>query len=58
MDFLNYRAFANTTFGLDKETTIKVYKQYIRTVMDYASTVWMPNLKHVMIPCKSYKTKP
>ena len=55
MDFLNYRAFANTTFGLDKETTIKVYKQNIRPEMNYASTASASNLSK---PCKSFKTKP
>ena len=31
-------AVANTTFGLDKETTIQVYKKYIKLVWNYAST--------------------
>ena len=38
------RSLANTTFGHDKETTKTVYKQYIRSVMDYGSPAWAPNL--------------
>ena len=33
------RAIANNTFGLDKETLIKVYKHFIRPVWEYACTV-------------------
>jgi len=38
------RSLSNTTFGHDKETTTTVYKQYIRSVMEYASPAWAPNL--------------
>ena len=38
------RAMANNTFGLDKETLVRVYKQFIRPVWEYASTAWSSNL--------------
>ena len=38
------RSLAHTTFGHNKETTKTVYKQYIRSVMDYGSPAWAPNL--------------
>ncbi|KAK3885147.1 hypothetical protein Pcinc_010628 [Petrolisthes cinctipes] len=38
------RSLASTTFGHNKETTTTVYKQYIRSVMDYASPAWASNL--------------
>ena len=38
------RSLAHTTFGHNKETTTTVYKQFIRSVMDYASPAWASNL--------------
>jgi hypothetical protein len=36
------RALTGTTFGQNKETLTLVYKQYIRSVLDYASPAWAP----------------
>ena len=44
----------NNTFGLDKETLILVYKQFIRPVWEYASTVWVPNLSSTH--CRTLQT--
>ena len=38
------RSLAHTTFGHNKETTTNVYKQFIRSVMEYASPAWASNL--------------
>ena len=38
------RALSGTRFGQHKETTTIVYKQYIRSVMEYAGSAWAPNL--------------
>ena len=36
------RALTGTDFGQHKETNILLYKQYIRSVMSYASPAWSP----------------
>ena len=36
------RALTGTTFGHDKERLALIYKQHIRSVMDYASPAWAP----------------
>ena len=33
-----------TDFGQQKETLTLIYKQYIRSVLEYASPAWVPNL--------------
>ena len=38
------RAVTGSTFGQDKESCSAIYKQYIRSVMDYASPAWAPDL--------------
>ena len=38
------KSLAHTTFGQNKETTTRVYKQFIRPVIEYASTAWSSNL--------------
>ena len=38
------KSLAHTTFGHNKETTTTVYKQFIRSVMEYASPAWAANL--------------
>jgi hypothetical protein len=38
------RAISGTTFGTNKETNKTVYKQYIRSVLDYASPSWAPSI--------------
>ena len=38
------KSIAGTTFGQNKEITTTVYKQCIRSVMNYASPAWAPNL--------------
>ena len=37
------RALTGTDFGQHKETTTLIYKQYIRSVLDYASPAWAPS---------------
>ncbi|XP_076029826.1 uncharacterized protein LOC143018351 [Oratosquilla oratoria] len=38
------KSITGTTFGQNKETNITIYKQCIRSVMNYASPAWAPNL--------------
>ena len=49
------RALGGTTFGKDKDTLTLVYKQYIRSVLTYASPAWAPSLSNTNY--KQYKTK-
>ncbi|RWS01070.1 Tcoingi protein-like protein, partial [Dinothrombium tinctorium] len=38
------KAIASHTWGQDKETLTLLYKQYIRSVLEYASPAWFPTL--------------
>ena len=38
------RKLTGTDFGQHKETLTLIYKQYIRSVLEYASPAWAPNL--------------
>ena len=38
------RTLTGTDFGQQKETLILIYKQYIHSVLEYASPAWAPNL--------------
>ena len=38
------RSLTGTTFGQQKETLCIVYKQYIRTILNYVSTAWYPTI--------------
>ena len=38
------RTLTGTDFGQHKETLTMIYKQYIRSVLEYASPAWPPNL--------------
>ena len=39
------KALAGTSWGKDTETLLLTYKMLIRTKIDYATPVWLPNLK-------------
>ena len=39
------RAVSNTKFGQQKESLSVMYKQFIRTTLNYASTAWYPTIK-------------
>lgn len=43
------RALTGTTFGQHKETLIIVYKQYIRSTIDYSSPAWHPALSNTQL---------
>ena len=43
------RAVAGTTFGQNKETLTFVYKQHIRSVIDYASPAWAPVISNTQL---------
>ena len=38
------RTLTGTDFGQQKETLTLIYKQYIRSVLEYVSPAWAPNL--------------
>ena len=43
------RTLAGTTFGQNKETLSLVYKQHIRSIMDYASPAWAPVISNTQL---------
>ena len=43
------RSLTSTTFGQHKETLITVYKQYIRSIINYASPAWHPALSKTQL---------
>ena len=43
------RPLTGTTFGQHKETLTIVYKQYIRSIIDYASPAWHPALSNTQL---------
>ena len=43
------RSLTGTTFGQQKETLCAVYKQYIRSIIDYASPAWHPAISNTQL---------
>ena len=43
------KALAGTTWGQDKETLLITYKSLIRSKIDFAAPVWVPNVKKTPI---------
>lgn len=43
------RSLTGTTFGQQKETLITVYKQYIRSIINYASPAWHPAISNTQL---------